>query len=342
MRPEDFDFIAKMLKDRSGLVISRDKAYLLESRLTPVARKRGLKGLGPRRSSNNPEWVNKKYEVEAYATAIAGPAENVEAAEADFMRQMTQKYGFTEAEARAIDKREMQGHASRAAYWTAQGWTPAERARRAFERRAAKSYAYNSALRDAAPVRARGYRMDIPPYWWRMFFLIFLPLLYYGVVVFFRGEFVAAYVSRCVMAALAVVCVFCLGHRAFTQLQDQSIRLARTTWLGMVGWGLTTVMGPLFLLLPALYGGAYFAHISLASSYTEAKLIADEKGMYSADTESGRIKFCFQPQHKSVAGDEVRGEISRSPIGVAAAAYYLGGERFESYCQPRQLPSGRF
>lgn len=45
MRPEDFDFIAKMLKDRSGLVISRDKAYLLESRLTPVARKRGLKGL---------------------------------------------------------------------------------------------------------------------------------------------------------------------------------------------------------------------------------------------------------------------------------------------------------
>ncbi len=45
MRPEDFDFIAKLLKDRSGLVITRDKSYLLESRLTPVARKRGLKGL---------------------------------------------------------------------------------------------------------------------------------------------------------------------------------------------------------------------------------------------------------------------------------------------------------
>ncbi|MEW5727445.1 MAG: protein-glutamate O-methyltransferase [Pseudomonadota bacterium] len=45
MKPEDFDFIAKLLKDRSGLVITRDKAYLLESRLTPVARKRGLKGL---------------------------------------------------------------------------------------------------------------------------------------------------------------------------------------------------------------------------------------------------------------------------------------------------------
>jgi chemotaxis protein methyltransferase CheR len=45
MRPEDFDFVAKMLKDRSGLIITRDKAYLLESRLTPVARKRGFKGL---------------------------------------------------------------------------------------------------------------------------------------------------------------------------------------------------------------------------------------------------------------------------------------------------------
>lgn len=45
MRPEDFDFIAKLLKDRSGLVITRDKSYLLESRLTPVARKRGMKGL---------------------------------------------------------------------------------------------------------------------------------------------------------------------------------------------------------------------------------------------------------------------------------------------------------
>lgn len=45
MRPEDFDYVAKLLKDRSGLIITRDKAYLLESRLTPVARKRGLKGL---------------------------------------------------------------------------------------------------------------------------------------------------------------------------------------------------------------------------------------------------------------------------------------------------------
>lgn len=45
MKPEDFDFLAKMLKDRSGLVLTKDKSYLLESRLMPVARKRGYKGL---------------------------------------------------------------------------------------------------------------------------------------------------------------------------------------------------------------------------------------------------------------------------------------------------------
>ncbi len=45
MKPEDFAFVAKMLKERSGLIVTPDKAYLLESRLTPIARKRGLKGL---------------------------------------------------------------------------------------------------------------------------------------------------------------------------------------------------------------------------------------------------------------------------------------------------------
>ena len=45
MKPDDFDFLAKMLKERSGLVLTPDKSYLLESRLMPVARKRGLKGL---------------------------------------------------------------------------------------------------------------------------------------------------------------------------------------------------------------------------------------------------------------------------------------------------------
>jgi chemotaxis protein methyltransferase CheR len=45
LRPDDFDFLAKLLKERSGLVITPDKAYLLESRLMPLARQRNLKGI---------------------------------------------------------------------------------------------------------------------------------------------------------------------------------------------------------------------------------------------------------------------------------------------------------
>lgn len=42
MKTEDFEFLAKLLKERSGLMLTPDKVYLLESRLTPLARKRGL------------------------------------------------------------------------------------------------------------------------------------------------------------------------------------------------------------------------------------------------------------------------------------------------------------
>jgi len=42
LRPDEFDYIAKLLKERSGLVITPDKGYLLESRLMPLARLRGL------------------------------------------------------------------------------------------------------------------------------------------------------------------------------------------------------------------------------------------------------------------------------------------------------------
>jgi len=45
MKPDDFEFLATLVKDRSGLVLTPDKSYLLESRLMPVARKRGMKGL---------------------------------------------------------------------------------------------------------------------------------------------------------------------------------------------------------------------------------------------------------------------------------------------------------
>jgi chemotaxis protein methyltransferase CheR len=44
--PLDYDFLRKCLKDRSGLVLSGDKQYLVESRLLPVARRAGLDGLG--------------------------------------------------------------------------------------------------------------------------------------------------------------------------------------------------------------------------------------------------------------------------------------------------------
>lgn len=45
MTPAEFEFVAQLLKRRSGLVLNSDKLYLLESRLGPVARKHGLAGL---------------------------------------------------------------------------------------------------------------------------------------------------------------------------------------------------------------------------------------------------------------------------------------------------------
>ncbi|MGC1377636.1 MAG: hypothetical protein WA821_15485, partial [Anaerolineales bacterium] len=45
MKPEDFAFFCKLILDRTGLVLGADKAYLIDSRLTPVARKHKLAGL---------------------------------------------------------------------------------------------------------------------------------------------------------------------------------------------------------------------------------------------------------------------------------------------------------
>ncbi len=45
MNTADFDFLSSLIKERSGLVLTPDKLYLLESRLTPVARKHGIEGL---------------------------------------------------------------------------------------------------------------------------------------------------------------------------------------------------------------------------------------------------------------------------------------------------------
>jgi chemotaxis protein methyltransferase CheR len=43
--PFDYDYLRKLLKDRSGLILGADKQYLVESRLLPVARKAGAGNL---------------------------------------------------------------------------------------------------------------------------------------------------------------------------------------------------------------------------------------------------------------------------------------------------------
>ena len=46
MTPPDYEYLRKVLKDRSGLDLSADKQYLIESRLLPLSRKAGLSGIG--------------------------------------------------------------------------------------------------------------------------------------------------------------------------------------------------------------------------------------------------------------------------------------------------------
>ena len=45
MNPPDYEYLRKLLKDHSGLDLSADKQYLIESRLLPLARKAGLPGI---------------------------------------------------------------------------------------------------------------------------------------------------------------------------------------------------------------------------------------------------------------------------------------------------------
>lgn len=45
MTPQDFDFLRMMLKERSGLMLSDDKLYLIESRLDPVAKNNSFETL---------------------------------------------------------------------------------------------------------------------------------------------------------------------------------------------------------------------------------------------------------------------------------------------------------
>lgn len=45
MTPSDYDYLCKLLKQNSGLDLSADKGYLLESRLLPLSRSLGLPGI---------------------------------------------------------------------------------------------------------------------------------------------------------------------------------------------------------------------------------------------------------------------------------------------------------
>lgn len=45
MNSQDFQLFSTLVRDRSGLVLTEDKVYLLESRLVPLARQRGLNTL---------------------------------------------------------------------------------------------------------------------------------------------------------------------------------------------------------------------------------------------------------------------------------------------------------
>jgi chemotaxis protein methyltransferase CheR len=46
VNPTEYEYLRKFLKDSSGLDLSADKQYLIESRLLPLARKAGLPGIG--------------------------------------------------------------------------------------------------------------------------------------------------------------------------------------------------------------------------------------------------------------------------------------------------------
>jgi chemotaxis protein methyltransferase CheR len=45
MSPEDFEFTARLLREKSGFLLTRDKGYLVENRLVPVVRDHGFESV---------------------------------------------------------------------------------------------------------------------------------------------------------------------------------------------------------------------------------------------------------------------------------------------------------
>ncbi|HEX7969538.1 MAG TPA: protein-glutamate O-methyltransferase CheR [Stellaceae bacterium] len=70
MTPADFELLCRLLKDRSGLMLAADKAYLIESRLLPVVRRRNMKSLDDLVAAlrNRPEEEMVRDIVEAMTT----------------------------------------------------------------------------------------------------------------------------------------------------------------------------------------------------------------------------------------------------------------------------------
>ncbi|MEQ8196175.1 MAG: protein-glutamate O-methyltransferase CheR [Rhodospirillales bacterium] len=46
MKPDDFEFLSTLVRQRSGLVLTSEKSYLLESRLMPIVRRHSMKDIG--------------------------------------------------------------------------------------------------------------------------------------------------------------------------------------------------------------------------------------------------------------------------------------------------------
>ncbi|MBV8793264.1 MAG: chemotaxis protein CheR, partial [Pseudolabrys sp.] len=59
MNPLDYDYLRKLLREQSGLVLAPDKQYLAESRLLPLVRKHAMAGLGDliARVKAAPDWA---------------------------------------------------------------------------------------------------------------------------------------------------------------------------------------------------------------------------------------------------------------------------------------------
>ena len=102
MTPQDYDYLRKLLKERSGLVLSADKQYLVESRLLPIARKIGVSGLSE---------LTQKLKTPANEALIVDVVEAMTTNESFFFRDKIPFDHFRDVivpsllEARAKDKR---------------------------------------------------------------------------------------------------------------------------------------------------------------------------------------------------------------------------------------------